>query len=208
MFEIHNFLIFLGATLIVNLTPGPDMLYVASRGMSQGRGAGIVSALGIGTGCLFHIAASALGISAVLMYSTMAFSLVKLAGAGYLIYLGFTAIIRSKDISQVDRLHRDSMFRIFRQGVLVDVFNPKVAIFFLAFLPQFADSASQWFPLQIVFLGCIFITGGTIVNILVALAVGTAGTWFRSPRIRKGQSCLSGGIMVAMGMGLALAESK
>ncbi len=144
MFEIHDFWVFLAAALVVNITPGPDMIYVATRSASQGRSAGVVSALAIGAGCLIHIAAAVFGLSAVLMYSATAFTIVKLAGAGYLVYLGIKALRESR-VPLPDKAAKASLGRIFRQGVVINVLNPKVALFFLAFLPQFADQATGRF---------------------------------------------------------------
>src|SRR6516162_3770623 len=138
------FLTFLIASLALNLAPGPDMLYVLGRSLGQGRRAGIVSSLGIFVGCLVHIAAAALGLAALLRASVVAFNLIRYAGAAYLIYLGVRMLF-SKDaqntLASGAATQPASLGRIFMQGVISDVLNPKVAMFFVAFLPQFVNPA-------------------------------------------------------------------
>src|SRR5471030_566312 len=137
---LHSLALFLAAGLALNITPGPDMLYVAARGASEGRSAGIVSALGIGAGTLVHIALVAGGLAALLAAVPMAYLGVQLAGATYLVYLGVMALRRHRSGDAGPRvLAPASNAAIFRQGVITNVLNPKVALFFLAFLPQFVD---------------------------------------------------------------------
>jgi threonine/homoserine/homoserine lactone efflux protein len=138
---IHNFWLFALAGLLLNLTPGNDMLYVASRSAGQGVRAGIISSLGIMTGCLVHLTFAAAGLSAILASSATAFSIIKYAGACYLVYLGIKAILSKKaaGLERAEKTVAASGRRIFWQGVLTNVLNPKVALFFLAFLPQFID---------------------------------------------------------------------
>jgi threonine/homoserine/homoserine lactone efflux protein len=204
MLGIENFYLFLIAGLAVNFTPGPDMLYVTARSVGQGRTAGLVSALAIGTGCLVHILAAALGLSAVVSYSATAFMIIKMAGAAFLIYLGVRAWLDAGRPVADKGVAEEPLGKVFAQGVLVNVFNPKVALFFLAFLPQFASPASEWFTLQIVVLGLVFNTTGTIVNSLVAMIAGAAGNWLRRPSTQHVGRRLSGVIFAAMGVGLAM----
>ena len=175
--SIENFWMFALTGLLLNLTPGNDMLYIIARSSGQGTRAGVVSALGIGAGCLVHIVAAVIGLSALLAQSAAAFAVIKYAGAAYLIYLGVKSLRRKKSALTIreagDRL---SYEKIFWQGVLTNVLNPKVALFFLAFLPQFISAESN-VALQILFLGCWFNLVGTIVNIVVALLFGKIGTW-------------------------------
>jgi threonine/homoserine/homoserine lactone efflux protein len=208
MFGIENLAIFIAAGLLLNFTPGPDMLYVATRGASQGRMAGIVSALAIGCGGLVHTGAAALGLSALLGYSALAFTLVKWAGALYLIYLGLRAILTRPHDSETPPIAKADMKKIFVQGMVVSVLNPKVALFFLAFLPQFADPNSGLFAWQIAFLGLCFCFTGTTVNSTVAVFAGAMGKWLDKLRGGRAASYAGGGVFIALGLGLAAAEAK
>lgn len=170
-------IVFLLATVALNLSPGPDMLYVISRSLEQGRWAGVVSALGIGAGTLVHTFLTAIGLSAVLISIPVAFQLIRYAGAIYLAYLGLRMLFSSRtesDISRHQQVRHTTLSIIFRQGVLTNVLNPKVALFFLAFLPQFVDSARGAIAIQIVLLGLIFDTSGTLWNVLIATVAAHA----------------------------------
>ena len=205
---IHNFHLFLASGLLLNFTPGPDMLYVTTRSLAQGRTAGVVSGLAIGAGSVVHLAATVMGLAAVLMYSSAAFTAIKLAGAAYLIFLGVKALVKPSPPERGGPPEPQSLSRIFRQGMLVNMLNPKVALFFLAFLPQFADPASGRFSLQILFLGSAFITTGTLVNCLVGLTMGSAGGYMRRWPAGRFRSRLSGFVYIALGLGVALAERR
>jgi threonine/homoserine/homoserine lactone efflux protein len=137
---LHSLALFIVAGLALNLTPGPDMLYVAARGASEGRAAGIASALGIGAGTLVHIALVAAGLAALLAAVPVAYLALRLGGAAYLIYLGVRALL-ARPLTAAAPLEPASLGAIFRQGVITNVLNPKVALFFLAFLPQFVDTS-------------------------------------------------------------------
>src|SRR5688572_5733136 len=140
MFNIENFYLFLTVSLLVNISPGPDMLYTAARSLSQGTRAGIFSALGIFTGCLFHITAAVFGLSAIIAASVLLFSIIKYAGAAYLVWLGIRSLVKkTKPIDMIDTIASQPNKKIFLQGMLTNVLNPKVAVFFLSFLPQFID---------------------------------------------------------------------
>ena len=206
MLGIENFHLFVVAGLILNITPGPDMLYVIARSASQGRSAGLVSSLAIASGSLVHTAAAALGLSALLMYSALGFTVIKWVGAGYLIYLGVKTLLAARKVDDWKALRRESLRRIFLQGVLVNVLNPKVALFFLAFLPQFANPDSDLFVWQIIFLGLFFNFTGTMVNSLVALFAGYSGRWLSRRGVRRAQSWLCGFVFIALGVGVAAAE--
>jgi threonine/homoserine/homoserine lactone efflux protein len=205
MLGIENFYLFLIAGLALNFTPGPDMLYVAARSVSQGRGAGLVSSLAISTGGLVHTLAAALGLSAVVSYSATAFMMVKMAGALFLIYLGVRAWLDAKKPVASNGITIEPLGKVFAQGVMVNVLNPKVALFFVAFLPQFASPESGLFTVQIIVLGLVFNTTGTMVNSLVALIASAAGQWLRRPSTQGMGRRFSGVIYTAMGVGLALA---
>ena len=201
--EKAAFLTFLVAALMLNIAPGPDMLYVIGRSVGQGRRAGIVSALGVFVGCWVHILAAAFGIAALLRSSPMAFNLVRYAGAGYLVYLGIRMLAQKSDLSS-QQLKAASLKSIFRQGVITNVLNPKVAIFFLAFLPQFIDARRGSVALQIVLLGLIFNVGGTLVNLAVAYAGGTLGELLRrNQRIARLQRWFTGLVFIGLGLRLA-----
>ena len=204
--EKAAFLSFLVASLLLNLAPGPDMMYVLGRSMGQGRRAGIISSLGIFVGCLFHLVAAALGLAALLRSSPLLFHLVRLAGAGYLIYLGINLILHAKNALVGVQVQQDSLRRIFLQGVITNILNPKVAIFFVAFLPQFVDGHGS-ILLQILLLGMIFDVGGTLVNFAVAIAAGGLGDRLsRNIRIIKWQRRLTGTLFIGLGVRVALAR--
>ncbi len=201
--EKTAFITFLVAALALNLAPGPDMLYVIGRSVGQGRKAGIVSSLGVFVGCWAHILAAAFGIAALLRSSPVAFSLVRYAGAAYLLYLGIRMLVQKTDLAS-QQFNAERLNRIFRQGVITNVLNPKVAIFFLAFLPQFIDSRRGSVAMQIVLLGLIFNVGGTLVNLAVAYAGGTLGELLRrNQRIARLQRRFTGVIFIGLGLRLA-----
>ena len=204
--------LFLGATLALNVTPGPDMLYVIARSGSEGRRAGIVSALGISTGGLVHTALVAAGLSRLLAAVPAAYDAVRFAGAAYLVYLGVRALARPArggDRAAVAPPPA-SLGAIYRQGIVTNVLNPKVALFFLAFLPQFVDArlGSAW--AQLVFLGVLFNVSGTIVNVVVALAASGAADWARRRATRSAALLqrLTGALFIALGVRLALAGRR
>jgi threonine/homoserine/homoserine lactone efflux protein len=196
-------LLFMAAALALNLTPGPDMLYVAARSASDGPGAGIVSALGIAGGLVVHVTALALGLAALLAAVPMAYDIVRIAGAAYLVVLGVGLILRPPALVGVT-LPRSRTGAIFAQGVLTNVLNPKVALFFLAFLPQFVDRAAGPPAPQIVLLGTLFIVQGTLVNAGVALLASRATSWLRGKAARAAALQRATGV-VFVGLGARLA---
>jgi threonine/homoserine/homoserine lactone efflux protein len=208
MFGIHDFGLFLTAGVLLNLTPGPDTAYILGRTITQGREAGIASALGICAGSIFHTCAAALGLSAILLSSPTAFGFVKLLGAAYLIFLGAKMIIdRSKPSGRPLHFRRGTNAAAFRQGTLTNMLNPKVALFFLAFLPQFIDPASTTKVLAFLSLGLTFVTTGTVWCLVLA--------WFASAfskRLRTnaiiGQwvSGTAGALFIFLGIRLATAK--
>ena len=201
--EKAAFLAFLIAAFALNIAPGPDMLYVIGRSVGQGRKAGIVSSLGVFVGCWVHILAAAFGIAALLRSSPMAFNAVRYAGAAYLIYLGLKMLAQKTDLTS-QQLKAESLGVIFRQGAITNMLNPKVAIFFLAFLPQFINAHRGSVALQIVVLGLIFNVGGTLVNLAVAYAGGTLGELLRrNEAIARLQRRFTGLIFVGLGLRLA-----
>lgn len=212
MFGTHDLWLFVLSGLLLNITPGPDTLYILGRSSTQGWRAGAVAALGIGAGALMHICAAALGLSAILAASAAAFTAVKIIGAAYLVYVG-VSLIRSKSSTQsppgASGNRPASMRGIFFQGFLTNVLNPKVALFFLAFLPQFvlADAPSK--PLAFLFLGAIFDFNGTIWNLLVAWSAARISSRLgASDRFKKWFNRCVGSLFVFVGIRLALARDR
>jgi len=197
---------FFVAALALNLAPGPDMTYVAARSLAKGRRAGVISALGIAVGCLFHIGAAALGVAVLLRAVPQAYTIVRLVGAGYLIYLGIGLVRRADESERDVTIAPASDWAVFRQGVITNVLNPKVALFFLAFLPQFVDPARGPVGLQSLALGIYFDVQGTLVNALVAWLAGSARSAFRAPRVRAWMQRTSGVVLVGLGLRLALSR--
>jgi len=202
--------LFVGAALLLLVTPGPAVLYITTRTVSQGRGAGLVSALGVATGSTFHVAASALGLSALLVSSALAFTAVKLLGAAYLISIGVMRLLDRSDASAEESLApRRSRKALFRQGVVVNLLNPKTALFFLAFLPQFVDPARGLVALQILFFGLLFTFLGLGTDTLWALAADRVGGVFRrSSRMRSSGRYVSGGVYIGLGLASAFAGTR
>jgi threonine/homoserine/homoserine lactone efflux protein len=207
MLGIHHFWLFLLSGILLNLTPGQDTMYILGRSLSGGRAAGVASALGISVGSLLHTLAAALGLSALLATSATAFTIVKLAGAIYLAYLGLRMLFARASTPAVDpaRAQPADQWPAFRQGILTNLLNPKVALFFLAFLPQFIDPASPHKVTAFLALGGTFICTGTLW--CLALAMGAAR--FRrfllaNPTLRLWTDRCVGGLFVLLGARLAL----
>lgn len=196
---------FLLATLALNLAPGPDMFYVIARSIGQGRRAGVLSALGIGVGLLVHTTAAALGISALLQSSPWGFELVRYGGGAYLIWIGLRMLLRQSEGPGPAHLPLDSAPGVFRQGVITNVLNPKVGLFFLAFLPQFASPQNGSVPLQLIQLGLLFNLSGTTVNILVAFAAASLRAVVSRARVAERAS---GGILVGLGLRVVMVKGN
>ncbi len=169
---IHDLALFLSAALLLNLTPGPDMMFVAATSAARGRRAGVLAALGVGLGCGFHIALAAGGLSALLATSALAFGAVKWLGAAYLVWMGLS-MLRARAAAPAAGAPAATTPAVFWQGALTNALNPKVALFFLAFLPQFVDAGAPRQAVAFVALGVLFTVGGTLVNVVVALATGS-----------------------------------
>jgi threonine/homoserine/homoserine lactone efflux protein len=200
--------VFLIAMFAVNITPGPDMLYVIGRAVTQGRLAGVVAALGIGTGCIVHIVAAALGLAAVFEHAPAAFTALKYAGAVYLVWIGVQAwrTAARGGVTPAVAPHA-SLWAAFAQGFVTNVLNPKVILFFLAFLPQFVPHDSQIPGWQFAALGTLFNISGTIVNGAMGLCFGAAGEWLRQrPGVWRWQQRFTGSLFVALGVRLAFVE--
>ena len=198
--------LFVGAALALLLVPGPAVLYIVARSIQQGRRAGLVSVLGIHLGTLVHVAAATAGLSALVVSSAAAFTVVKLAGAAYLIGLGLWTLLSRKAEAEVALGGERRLRRVFAQGVVVNVLNPKTALFFLAFLPQFVDTSRGHAALQILILGWTFAVLGMITDSIWAIAAGSAGDVLRrSRRFSLGQRYVSGSVFVGLGVVTALA---
>jgi threonine/homoserine/homoserine lactone efflux protein len=198
--------IFAVAAILLLLTPGPAVLYIVARSIEQGRVAGLASVCGIATGTLVHVLAAALGLSALLASSALAFAVVKYAGAVYLIYIGVRRLKRSDAPAAQINLPRRSLGRLYRDGFVVNLLNPKTALFFLAFLPQFVDPSRGAVATQIAFLGLLFTLMGMTSDALYALVAGTAGRWVkRNGRYLRWERYVTGGVFIGLGLTAAFA---
>jgi threonine/homoserine/homoserine lactone efflux protein len=206
---IHDFGVFLLGAVILNLTPGQDTLYILGRALAEGRRAGLAAALGVSAGTALHALAAALGLSAIVAASEQAFVIMKLAGAAYLVYLGL-GLLRTPRAAAADAdvaVLRNAMPKALRQGIVTNVTNPKVALFFLAFLPQFVDASSPNRLAALLALGATFVCTSTAWCLLLAAAAGRARRAVspaggRVRWLRRG----AGALLVALGLRLALAE--
>ncbi len=206
---LHDLPLFMLAGFLLNITPGPDMALVLARASGQGARAGVAAALGIGAGAVVHIAAAATGLSALLLASASAFAVVKLIGALYLLYLGLMLLrgaVRPSGAVPVTALPPASFGRVFRQGALTNALNPKVALFFLAFLPQFVEPDAPHRALGFIVLGVIFTCVGTAWNVLVALMAGRLAGSSLMLRLRPALEGTIGALFIGFGVKLALAE--
>ena len=198
--------LFVVAALALLLVPGPAVLYVVARSIHEGRRAGLVSVLGIHVGTLAHIAAATGGLSALVLSCTDAFTAVKIAGAAYLVGLGLWTLFSSRAETEVALGGQANLRRAFAQGIVVNVLNPKTALFFLAFLPQFVDPNAPHPAVQIAFLGVLFALLGLVTDSLWALAAGTAGGMLRSSRrFVRAQRYVTGTVYVGLGVATAFA---
>lgn len=175
MFGVHDFALFVVAGILLNLTPGPDTLYVVTRSASHGLRAGLIAALGIGSGCFVHIFAAAIGLSALIAASATTFNIVRWLGAGYLIYIGVSLLRSRRLVAQPTAVATEVLTdrRIYTQGFLTNALNPKVALFFVAFLPQFIAPAATHKTLAFLLLGLVFNINGTLWLLLVAVMTAT-----------------------------------
>src|SRR5215471_9055413 len=208
MLGIHDFSLFLAAGILLNLTPGPDTAYICGRSIAQGREAGIASALGICVGSIFHTCAAALGLSAILATSALAFGVIKLLGGAYLIFLGIKMLIdRRREFNLSSNFRRRTTAAAFRQGVLTNVLNPKVALFFLAFLPQFIDPESNMKIAAFITLGLTFVTTGTLWCLVLAWFASSFSRRFRNnDTFAQWLNRTAGTLFVFLGLRLATAK--
>ena len=201
--DASTFALFVVAALVMLIVPGPSVLYIVARSVEGGRIAGLVSVLGVQTGALVHIAFATVGLSAILASSAVAFSVVKWLGAAYLVWLGLRRIFGREEEEDGVAVEPERLSRVFSQGVIVNTLNPKTALFFLAFLPQFVDPSRGAAWVQILLLGATFVILALCSDGLYALLSGTAGGWLRrrikDAAFKRGQRYVSGGVLVALG---------
>lgn len=211
MLGIHDYWLFVTAGILLNLTPGQDTIYIAGRSIAEGRKAGIASAFGVGTGGLVHVIAATLGLSAVIATSALAFAVVKWAGVAYLVYLGVRLLVSRADSSPqaISASANAWGSTAYRRGILTNVLNPKVALFFLAFLPHFVDSSSTHRALSFMILGGTFVFTGTIWSLVIAVVSARASEGIRRSKyagnlVRR----IAGGVFVGLGVKLALEQTR
>ena len=205
--DLATLLVFAAAALALIVVPGPAVLYIVSQSIDRGRLAGFVSALGIAVGAMVHVAAATIGLSSILVSSATAFNVVKYAGAAYLVGMGLWTIFRHRDEAEVSAPSMRRLRRRFGQGVIVNVLNPKTALFFFAFLPQFVDPDAGAAAVQIAVLGLVFVVIAVVSDSIWALAAGTASERLRgNRRFLSVQRYVSGSVFVGLGALTAAAK--
>lgn len=209
MIETSQLLIFMGAALALLLLPGPAVLYITTRSVNQGRIAGLVSVLAVEIANFLQAAAAALGLSAILLSSALAFDIVKYLGAAYLVYLGIRKMIISEEPAKGGEVKRESLSQIFWQGFAINILNPKTALFFFAFLPQFVNPSKGNMTAQTLLLGAIFVGMAVITDTLYALiASSLAERLNENKNFQKGQRYFAGLVYVGLGITTALTGSR
>ena len=209
MYGIENFELFCLSAVLLSITPGPDTIYILGRAISQGRHSGIASVFGISTGVLIHTIAAAIGLSTILAASALVFKIIKLIGAAYLIYLGITLFLASKDTGALSKNNSSarSFWKIYRQGVITNVLNPKVALFFLSFLPQFIDP-NHGNVISFIFLGLVYVFICTIWYLIFAgFSSAIAIAFKKNPLWIHTINKISGCIFIGLGLSLAFSET-
>jgi len=207
MMPVETLSIFFATSLLLALAPGPDNIFVLTQSAIHGRASGLFVTLGLCTGLIVHTTAVAFGVAVIFQNSAAAFTILKTAGACYLLYLAWLAF-RAKATGMEDgQAGRLGYCRLYRRGIIMNVTNPKVAVFFLAFLPQFADPGSGPLTIQLVTLGAVFIVATILVFGAIAMLAGTIGQWIgRSERAQLIMNRLTGAVFVALALKLALTE--
>ncbi len=200
-----SMLIFMAAASVLIVMPGPNLIFILTRGIGEGRRTAVASSLGVDTGTLFHVAAASVGLSAILASSAVAFNTVKYLGTAYMIYLGIrTLSSRDHAVNTEGTIVHERLRKVFIQGIVVNMLNPKVALFFLAFLPQFVDLSRGNASLQILVFGLIFFAIGLFVDTLCALSSGAIGGWLRRiPSTIRWQHYFSGAMYLLLGAATA-----
>ncbi len=209
MIEMSQLYFFMSATLALLLVPGPAVLYITARSANQGRLAGLVSVLAIETANFLQAVAATLGLSAILLSSALAFDVVKYLGAAYLIYLGVRKLLIAEAAEARGQFKPESLSRIYWQGFAINLLNPKTALFFFAFLPQFVDPGRGNVTMQTILLGALFVGMAIITDSLYAVAASSLADRLRgNPHFQKGQRCFTGLVYVGLGITTALTGSK
>ena len=208
MLELTNIYLFIAASFLLCLAPGPDNIYVLTQGMTKSKKAAIITTFGLCTGLIIHTSAAALGISVIFQTSQMAFNIVKYAGAAYLLYIAYQAFkYRNEPLDLSVQNSSSELKKLFFKGFIMNILNPKVSIFFLAFLPQFVNTQAGNVPIQMITLGIIFM----IMTVIVFSSIGIAANLLSSklqknPSIVKVMNILTSTILVALGIKLALSS--
>jgi threonine/homoserine/homoserine lactone efflux protein len=209
MLDLNSLPIYLIAVIGLLLIPGPAVLYIVTRSIHQGWRAGIVSVMGIHLGTGFHILAAVLGLSAILLSSALAFDIVKYLGAAYLIYMGVRTLMTKEESASEAKTENDSLSRVFSQAVVVNILNPKTALFFFAFLPQFVDSSRGSIALQMFLLGMIFVGLGMITDTIYALLAGGLGNWLKTSKFFAfAKRYIAGTIYIGLGLTTAFTGAR
>jgi len=204
MIPMETLATFFMASLLLGLAPGPDNIFVLTQSALRGKAAGLLVTLGLCTGLVVHTSAVAFGVAVIFQASAIAFTVLKLLGAGYLLYLAWQAFRASAERISAGGQHQLSHAALYRRGVIMNITNPKVSIFFLAFLPQFADPARGPLTLQMLMLGGVFIVSTILVFGSIALLAGSIGQWLnRSPRIQLWMNRTAGIVFVGLALKLA-----
>jgi threonine/homoserine/homoserine lactone efflux protein len=207
--DLTHLPLFILASAVLILTPGPAVLYIIARSVDQGRRAGLVSVCAIEVGNFMHVLAATAGLSALLLSSALAFTVVKYLGAAYLVYLGLRKLFARDSVRVTPNSHPQSLRRTFSQGAVVATLNPKTALFFVAFLPQFVDPSRGAIASQMLFLGCIFVMLAVISDSLYALLAGTVGQWLKGSRsVARAERYVVGSVYIGLGLTAALADAR
>lgn len=205
--EISTLTAFLGAAIILTLMPGPDNLFVLAQSIAQDKKAGIVTSLGLCTGLLVHISAAVLGISAIIYQSTVVFSIVKFAGAAYLLYLAWQSFRAKGDPFTLNQQNKQAYVALYKKGILMNVLNPKVSLFFLALLPQFINPVQGHIALQMFILGIVFLVQALVLFSLISIFAGKVRTFIiGKPAIAKRLNMIQGVLFTFIGIQIALSK--
>lgn len=208
MISFSLLLSFLGASIILSLMPGPDNLFVLAQSLTQSWKAGVYTTLGLCTGLLVHISAAVLGISAIMYQSTLIFTIVKLAGAGYLIYLAWQAFRTKEDPFTIHKQNKMAYKDLYKKGILMNILNPKVSLFFLALLPQFISPKAGNVPMQMFTLGFVFLVQAFILFCLFSIFASTLRKWLiGKPAVAQRLNKIQGTLFVLIGLKIAFSEN-
>ena len=207
--DLHTLVLFALASVALLVVPGPAVLYIVAQSVDHGRRAGVASVLGIQTGALVHILAAVVGLSSLLVSSAVAFEVVRYAGAAYLVVLGVRRLLAREEPEDGPARRPRSFARLFSQGVVVNVLNPKTALFFFAFLPQFVDPRAGHVPVQMLVLGLLFLSVATVSDGIYALVAGTASRRLRGSRAYlRAERWISGTVFIGLGLATAFGGSR